>query len=78
MLWLSQIFKWYEKDFAAGAGGLFGKLTAGQLLPALRPSLEPAASQAIEEGTRYLFRCVTREIGIVSLDFFDWSLNGRR
>ncbi len=58
-LWVSKIFKWYAKDFVSS-----GQVTAETLLPVLRPYLDPALVQHIEQ----------QHPTIKFMDY-DWMLN---
>ena len=60
-LWVSKIFKWYAKDFIAS-----GQVTSDTLLPVIRPYVDPALAQRIEQ----------EHPAIKFLDY-DWTLNAQ-
>ena len=58
-LWVSKMFKWYATDFVPS-----GKITAENLLPLLRPSLDPTVAGALQ-----------RQHPRVRFLDYDWTLN---
>ena len=61
-LWVSKIFKWYARDFVAS-----GKTGATEmLLPVIRPYIDPALAQRIEQGHP--------EVKFMD---YDWTLNAQ-